>query len=193
MRTLAGSVLLLLASCVGPEPGTAAAELRTTRGAPNSVAFEGWTVTAVRPTHVTDDLIAGAVTFERMDGAATRGGGACLIADLYDNTPCESADDCFANLPVPDGGFHYCLGPNGTTERKRCWTRPTAGGCTRSPSRVPGTYPTEPVSPVVDGRELLWITIACMADESNPAGCASPDPSQHVYATSAPLGPDGDD
>lgn len=148
----------------------------------NTVSSQGWTVTAETPVSVGIDQIQGRVTFARSEGAETRGGGLCLVADLYGGFACESDSDC-SSLPVPTGGFHYCAGVNGS-KKKTCWTRPTAAGCVRSPANTPGTYTTDAVPLRVDGQFVKWIGIACMAVETNPRGCSSLDPSQSVHVAS---------
>ena len=166
---------------------------------PSSATLDGWTVTAEKPEYVSEDLIIGKFTFERENGEAeTRAGGACLVADLNHKYPCDTREDCLKAQEdgdvkaTPPGGFIYCEALNGQ-KHKRCWTRPSAEGCTRSPSREPGSYETTAVSPLVDGQPVMWMTLACLAAEGFPTGCAS---TQYIYATSPPLGPgdskDGD-
>lgn len=154
---------------------------------PEVVSSQGWTVSAGRPVLEADGaLVVGSVTFERTSGAETRGGGVCLVADLHDSFPCSTADDC-AGLDLPEDGYHYCSGVNGSPDRI-CWTRP--GGdpyCTRNPARTPGTYSTSAVPSVVDGEPTTWMSNACMAVETSPMGCGSGDPSQYVTATSPTL------
>jgi hypothetical protein len=150
---------------------------------PVAVTSAGWTVSAGTPVLSTDGTqVTGSVTFTRASGVDTRGGGACLIADLNGATPCTGPADC-ASLTVPAGGFLYCGAENGGAS-KICWTRPGADTtyCTKAPNRVPGTYPTPTAPAVVDGKVTRWIGVACMAIESNPMGCASTDEAMHVYA-----------
>jgi hypothetical protein len=91
-------------------------------GQKNSATLQGWTVIAETPVSVGTDQIQGSVTFTRDAGAETRGGGMCLVADLYGGVACESDTDCLS-LPVPDRGFRYCAGINGS-KNKTCWGRP---------------------------------------------------------------------
>ena len=143
---------------------------------------QGWNLTAGTPQGVDKGIIRGSVTFERLSGADTRGGGACLVADLNKKFPCETDPDC-GSLAVSTGGYNYCAGVNGSEEGKICWTRPS-DNCTRSPVRQPGTYFTKEVPDRVDGKNVNWITIACMGDETAPMGCGSGDPALSVRATS---------
>jgi hypothetical protein len=168
--------MVLLASLVVASPAAAQQISK------NTVLSQGWTVTAEMPVSVGADQIQGRVTFVRYQGADTRGGGACLVADLYGGVPCESDSDC-SSLPIPTGGYQHCAGANGS-KKKTCWTRPTAGGCVRSPANTPGTYMTDAVPRLVDGQPVKWIEIACMAIESNPIGCGSLDPTQSVHVAS---------
>ncbi len=154
---------------------------------PFVASSQGWDLTAGTPQRVDKGVIQGSVTFERWSGAETRGGGACLVADLHRGMRCESDSDC-GSLPVPPGGWNYCAGINGGAD-KICWTRPS-DNCTRSPVRDPGTYYTQAVSDRVNGKKAKWITIACMADESVPTGCGSSNPALSVSATSYLLGDD---
>ncbi len=154
---------------------------------PFVASSQGWDLTAGTPQRVDKGVIQGSVTFERLSGAETRGGGACLVADLHRGMRCDSDSDC-GSLPIPPGGWNYCAGVNGGAD-KICWTRPS-DNCTRSPVRDPGTYYTQAVSDRVNGKKVKWITIACMADESVPTGCGSPNPELSVTATSYLLGDD---
>jgi hypothetical protein len=154
---------------------------------PRAVESQGWTVTALTPTLAAGGQVQGAMRLERTSGAATRGGGVCLLADLGGGLPCQDATACAA-LPLPAGGFHYCAGINGSSA-KTCWTRPGAGElyCNRGPSREPGTFTTPPVGALVAGRSTTWMAYACLANEDNPGGCATTDPTQYVVATSPTL------
>jgi len=123
-------------------------------------------------------------TFERLSGVATRGGGACLVADLFSNEPalanytCATSSDC-AHVPRPAGGSVYCASPDGSGEPRRCWTRPS-DNCTRSPSRSPGTFSTRVVTDNARRGHVpvRWMVLTCMADAADPAGCAN---TRHVY------------
>ena len=154
---------------------------------PLPVESQGWTVTAETPTLTTSGQVEGAMTFARTSGAATRGGGVCLVADLAGARSCQDVTQC-ASLPVPTDGFRYCAGINGSST-KTCWTRPGPAElyCNRGPTRAPGTFTTPPVDRLVDGESTTWMAYACLADEDNPGGCGSGDPSQYVVATSPTL------
>lgn len=192
-----GSVLLSLSGSV------------PTNAAPSSL--DGWTIDARRPEYLGEDLIIGKFTLERenAEAAKTRGGGACLVADLNDNFPCETRQDCLdaaaADLieEPSQGGFLYCEALDGEVS-KRCWTRPTGQGCTRGPRTLAeGDYldlfsildpiSSGAVSPLVDGKKVLWVTMACLAVDTPgtdmDTGCASEDPSQHTYSVSPALDP----
>lgn len=180
-------------------PGNAAGQAKIGKGPPSSAILDDWKVTAKKPEYVDEDLIIGSFEFERLGGdAETRGGGACLVADLNDKYPCDTREDCLQAQadgyvkPTPPGGYIYCQALNGQ-KHKRCWTRPSAGGCTRSPSRYPGTYETTPVSALVDGQPVMWMTAACLAAEGYGTGCGSSDPALHIYATSPPLESEGEE
>jgi hypothetical protein len=178
-----------------------------------SVEYEGWSLTSgpVEP-GATPGTITGRFTFTRLSGdaTATRGGGGCMIADLFtaDATwsgfSCSSNADC-NNPQTYTGPFRYCASPDGSGEPMRCWTRPT-DNCARSGFRTPGEYavnatlawtpsasnpttpgseiPKSPVSGDATGRgePVRWMVVTCMAAAANSAGCASPDPSQHEYS-----------
>jgi hypothetical protein len=153
---------------------------------PQVVELGGWTVTAETPALSTDGtMVTGSVTFARQSGSDTRGGGACLVADLNNSFPCSTAEDC-ASLPLPAGGYHYCVPVNGAGPSS-CWTRPSGDPCTRSPSRTPGTYATSETDARVDGAATTWMTLACLAADGAPMGCASGDPTMYVYATGLTL------
>jgi len=149
------------------------------------VETDGWRVTSgrVRP-GPTAGTIIGDATFERLSGVATRGGGACLVADLFSNEPalanytCATSSDC-AHVPRPAGGSVYCASPDGSGEPRRCWTRPS-DNCTRSPSRSPGTFSTRVVTDNARRGHVpvRWMVLTCMADAADPAGCAN---TRHVY------------
>jgi hypothetical protein len=188
------AVLLPLAGCAGMDPGNAGVESRAVaEGAPFSETLDGWTVTSWKPRYVDDTHIVGRFTFDGDGG--TRGGGACLVADLSNSYPCETVQDCWDAVPsgavVPpapgSGGFLYCEAA--AREEKLCWTRPTGAGCSRAPDRVPGTYQTTPAVARVAGRAVRWIQVACLAAEGEPTGCAG---GGHIYARSFPLVPEDD-
>jgi hypothetical protein len=166
--------------CSGP------AELDRTSAAlgvgayPNVVESDGWTVTANNPVLLSDGRVQGSFTFERIYGADTHRGGACMVADLKGGrVRCENQSDCFNALPPPPtGGFHYCIGVSGSHDLT-CWTRPGSplSYCLRSvdtPAGVlgPGTYLLPPVVPVdVDGKLITkWMTSAILVapDGSHP-------------------------
>jgi hypothetical protein len=150
------------------------------------VTFQGFTVSAAGPEVSSDgSMITGSFTFGRISGGETRGGGACLVADLYNSTPCTTEADC-ASLQLPAGGFHYCVGVNGGAT-KTCWTRPSAEPCTRAPMRTPGTYTTMPTASRVGNKATTWMTLACLAADGQPMGCASSEAESHIYATGPTL------
>lgn len=173
---------------------------RVRHGPPSMASLEGWSIKANKPVYIDDDLIIGTYMLKKMSGdATTRGGGACLVADLNDKYPCDTREDCLEAQEngdvkaTPPGGYIYCEALNGQ-KHKRCWTRPSADGCTRSPGRVPGVYETGPAHALVDGEPVVWTTLACLAIEENNFGCGSEDPTQHLYVSSPPLysGEEGD-
>jgi hypothetical protein len=184
-----GTFLIFLVGCVGADPADVGFASAASRGgddeAPYVASSDGWTLTAHAPVRLGEELVQGSATFERIDGAATRTGGVCLVADLSRKVRCETVADC-SGLPVPPGGFLYCAGINGS-KHKRCWTRPS-NNCTRRPGTLPiqpgETVLTQAVPIRIDGKMVKWISYACLADESFPAGCASADPTQSVIATS---------
>lgn len=185
-RRHAFALLLLLAACSSDSSATHldAAPSIPDAAVPRAVEYMGWSITANTPQLSSDGAtLTGSVTFARASGSDTRGGGLCLVADLHDSTPCTTEADCAA-FPVPEGGFHYCVGINGSAT-KTCWTRPSADGCTRAPDRVPGIYTSSPAAARVDGKPTTWIGIACLAADGVPMGCAMPD--LHIYATSPTL------
>lgn len=151
-------------------------------------------MTAHRPFYVDETNITGSFTVTKESGQATvRGGGACLVADLNDNFACDTRDDCLQAQEdglvkaTPPGGYIYCDTLDGGP--KRCWTRPGPNGCTRGP-RTPNTYViATPVPALVDGEEVVWTTLACIAIAGNPTGCGSEDPTQHAYSSSPALEP----
>ena len=174
-------------------PASVMGQARVGKGPPSSATLDGWRVTAKKPQYVGEGLIIGSFVFEQENGGgSTRGGGACLVADLNDKYPCETREDCLQAQedgdvkPTPQGGYIYCDALNGQ-KHKRCWTRPSAGGCTRGPRESGIVYETAPVSALVDGEPVMWMTLACLAAEGLPTGCASEAPDSHIYATSPPL------
>ena len=124
----------------------------------------GWLVTAGRIEEGEEPgTIFGTYSFVRLPGGEgdLRGGGACLIADVYAGDPsyeCDVDTDC-ANVPVPPGGFAYCTSPDGSGEPNRCWVRPGATASGRpsaprvssspratSPHRPPRAIPRPPIA-----------------------------------------------
>jgi hypothetical protein len=169
------------------------------RDHPRSAELDGWSVKAYRPQVVGENLISGKFVFRKEKGEEdVRNGGACLVADLNDNYPCETREDCLdaqasGDLrPTPPGGFIYCDSVNGR-ESKRCWTRPGPLGCSRGARAVNKVYEITPAptlfinenSQPEEGK--IWITLACLATETNALGCGSLDPTQHVYDSSPKL------
>jgi hypothetical protein len=154
---------------------------------PYVASIDGWSASAATPTFVDEEHIQGTASFYGADGE-TRPGGACLVADLY-KLPCETDADC-AILPLPEGGFHYCVGVNGDSENKRCWTRPWADGCIRG-VRLPNTTVATPAVPArVGGRVVNWMTLACLSERTPPGvlnGCQANDPNRSVHPTSFKL------
>lgn len=152
---------------------------------PDAGANAGWTLSVGTPERI-DGRVRASVTFARESGAETRGGGVCLVADLYE-TACSEAADC-ASLALPAGGFHYCARSQDGDDT-RCWTRPGPPEryCTRSPMQMPGTYATPEVPALVVAAPTTWMAYGCLAVADNPGGCGTSDPSQFVSATSSTL------
>lgn len=127
--------------------------------------YQGWLVTPgrVEPGAEAGTLVGG-FTFTRLPGdpAETRGGGGCLLADLFSGDDrwadfsCSTGADCnIADRSHPDfyeGAFRYCASPDGSGEPNRCWTTPT-NNCSRAGYREPGEYAANvdyPVAPTAD-------------------------------------------
>jgi len=175
--------------------------------------LDGWTATAGRVVQgPTAGSITGAYAFTRLSetSAATRGGGSCMVADLFTTDAAWASFSCAGNSDCNNpanytGPFRYCASPHGSGEPMRCWTRPT-DNCSRSGFRTPGTYPLNvtgawlpsaanpttpgseipkaPVSGDATGRgeDVRWMVVTCMAVPGNPTGCGSLDRSQHDYS-----------
>src|SRR5262245_21911410 len=110
------AMLLSLAGCAGSDPGTLGSqELAVEQGPPFSAELEGWRVISRKPQYIDDTHIVGSFTFRHESGdEETRGGGACLLADLENHHPCKDAGDC---LPPPfELGFSYCMALPGETQ-----------------------------------------------------------------------------
>ncbi|MFN0247986.1 MAG: hypothetical protein ACKV2T_13940 [Kofleriaceae bacterium] len=159
------------------------------------IELDGWCVSAgpIEPGS-TSAMIKAAVTFTKISGNAdTRGGGACLVADLVDQgigpATCTSDAECIAAaqlvFPGP-GGFGYCAAPDGSGEAKRCWTRP-GNFCVRSSMNPPGTVTLNEVmwDAQSNNEPVRWMLLACMAEEATPTACGGGTPAQYVRS----LGP----
>ncbi|MCC6621650.1 MAG: BMP family ABC transporter substrate-binding protein [Deltaproteobacteria bacterium] len=133
------------------------------------VTSDGWTVYGGKPVR-RGHSVQGCMLLVRESGNETRGGGVCLVADLHDRHPCETAADC-ASLSKPADGFHYCAAPEGA-EGKTCWTRP--GGveyCLRGSEHAPGVIQTPLVPAKALPEATEWMAYACLANSSNASGC----------------------
>lgn len=151
---------------------------------------DGWTITA-GPIERADGwkMITATVTFTKISGTATtRGGGACLLADLVDQgvgaVTCTTDSDCIAAGQAAFGAsaWGYCTAPDGSGEAKRCWTRP-GDFCVRSQANMEGAKILAPV--MWDARRtnerVRWLLLACMAEEATPGGCGpTGTPAQYV-------------
>lgn len=169
------SVCLLIASVVSCSKSSSAPS------EPVTIVSQGWKLTARTPELSSSGLeVQGSMLLENVDGATTRGGGVCIVADLNNSTPCTSSADCAA-LPLPEGGFHYCAAINGGGA-KICWTRPGAATayCNRG-TQSPGVISTPLVPARVNGAATTWASYTCLANAETPAGCGSGDPAQYVF------------
>jgi hypothetical protein len=143
-------------------------------------SLDGWSITAGWDSSTGGGFYTGKVTFQRTSGASTRGGGACLIQSTGES--CSVDSDC-PGAPSGGyaGGYVYCAQPNGATQ-KTCWVRPGAPSsyCVQSPSNSPGVK----ITPSTVGVGVAWAVLACLADDTMPAGCGSTDPANYVRAVS---------
>lgn len=152
-----------------------------------SAARDGWTLTAGRVVAAaTPDLITATVTFAKVSGTATtRGGGACLVADLVARgigaATCVTDDDCVAARTAFPNGYAYCASPDGSGEPKRCWTRP-GDLCVRSPANPEGgrALPAVPWNVGGANTPVRWLLLGCLAEEATPTACGGTDPSKYV-------------
>ncbi len=155
-----------------------------------SSEFGGWRVTSGRVLHGSaPGTITGSFTLERIDPSspAQRVGGACFFADLGPGTPCHTDADCAA-VPEPQSG--HCMSPDGSDEKKACWTRPGGGEyCIgRGIDHSPGTF-TFPNIPAAVGADLSftprWMIVSCLSDRdpiTHVPGCATTLPGHYVYS-----------
>ena len=148
--------------------------------------LDGWTITSGRVVQgATPELITGILTFTKVSGTAeARGGGGCLVADLVDRgigaATCTTDADCTTTIV---GGYGYCASPDGSSEAKRCWTRPGgASFCKRSMANAPGDtlLPEVPWDVDAAGTPVRWMILGCLAEEATPGACGLTSDTQYV-------------